>query len=152
MMSHAEVVQALATVDPAHPSLPAVLAIWRRHAAGLAALQAPGDGRFHQVLDDASTYLETSVTAMTLYSLATGVRGGWLDRATFAPVIEAAWAGLAAAVDADGTVTGICTGTGIGTDVAFYEARPTAYNISAPGLGSVFRAAVAYAAYLGQQH
>ena len=42
----------------------------------------------------------------------------------------------------------ICTGTGIGSDVAFYEARPTAYNVSAPGIGSVFRAAVAYSSWL----
>jgi rhamnogalacturonyl hydrolase YesR len=85
---------------------------------------------------------------MALYSLATGVRRGWLDRATFAPVIAAAWAGLNKAVDADGTVNGICEGTGIGTSVAFYEGRSTAYNVSAPGLGSVFRAAAAYALYL----
>ena len=148
MMSHAETAEALAAVDAAHPALPAVLAIWRAHAAGLARVQAPGDGRFHQVLDVPSTFLETSCTAMTLYSLATGVRRGWLDRATFAPVIDAAWAGLNKAVDADGTVTGICEGTGIGTSVAFYEARATAYNVSAPGLGSVFRAAAAYALYL----
>jgi rhamnogalacturonyl hydrolase YesR len=148
MMAHAEVAEAVAAVAPAHPQLPALLDIWRRHAAGLAAVQSAGDGRFHQVLDAPSTYLETSVTAMTVYSLVAGVLGGWLDRATFAPVIDAAWAGVAGAVAADGTVNDICTGTGIGSDVAFYEARPTAYNVSAPGIGSVFRAAVAYSSWL----
>ena len=148
MMAHAEAAEALAEVDPASPALPLLLDVWRRQATGIARLQAAGDGRFHQVLDQPSTFLETSVTTMTLYSLATGVRGGFLDRATYAQVIEAAWAGLALAVDSDGTVNGICTGTGIGTDVAFYETRPTAYNVSAPGLGSVFRAATAYARYL----
>lgn len=119
MMSHAEAVAAVAAVDRAHPSLPAMLDVWRRHAAGLAARQAPGDGRFHQVLDDETTFLETSVTSMTIFSLIEGVLGGWLEEAAYASVIDAAWAGLAKAVDADGTVNGICTGTGIGTDVAF---------------------------------
>ena len=48
--------------------------------------QAP-DGRWHQVLDVESTFLETSVTAMTIYSLVEGVLNGWLDDATFRPVI-----------------------------------------------------------------
>ena len=44
---------------------------------------------------------------------------------------------------ADGVVVDICSGTGIGNTVAFYEDRPTDYNASDPGLGSVFRAAIA---------
>ena len=144
MMAHAEVASTLAAVAPQHPLLPRIEAIWRAHAAGMAATQAAGDGRFHQVLNESSTFLETSVTAMAVYSLADGVVSGVLDRATFAPVIEAAWAGAAAQVQADGTVTGICEGTGVGTDVAFYEARSTAYGVSDPGIGSVWRAALAY--------
>ena len=151
MMAHAEVALALAAAQPPHAALPAVLAVWRRHAAALAALQPPAgaDARFHQVLDDASTFHETSVTAMACYSLATGVLGGFLDRAAFDGVLRAAWAGVAAAVDAaTGQVGGICEGTGIGENAAFYEARRTDWNISSPGLGSVFRCAVAMEAYL----
>jgi rhamnogalacturonyl hydrolase YesR len=143
MMAHAEVYSTLTAVAPNHPLLPQIAAIWRAHAAGMRAAQG-ADGRWHQVLDDASTYLETSVTAMAVYSLSDGVLGGALDRATFAPVVEAAWAGAAAQVQADGTVDGICEGTGIGADVAFYQARSTAYGVSDPGIGSVFRAALAY--------
>jgi len=153
MMAHAEVALALAAADPPHAALPAVLAVWRRHAGALAALAPPpggADTRWHQVLDNSSTFQETSVTAMTCYSLATGVLGGFLDRAEFDGVLRAAWAGVAAAVDAvTGQVQGICEGTGIGDDAAFYEARRTWWNISAPGLGSVFLCAVAMQAYLG---
>lgn len=153
MMAHAEVALALAAADPPHAALPAVLAVWRRHAGALAALAPPpggADTRWHQVLDNSSTFQETSVTAMTCYSLATGVLGGFLDRTEFDGVLRAAWAGVAAAVDAaTGQVQGICEGTGIGDDAAFYEARRTWWNISAPGLGSVFRCAVAMQAYLG---
>ena len=143
MMAHAEAVEAIAAVAPAHPQLAEVLRVWRLHVKGVAALHpADGDGRWHQVLDEPTTFLETSVTAMTVYSIATGVARGWLD-AGYAAVAKAGWAGVAGAVGADGVVAGICSGTGIGNTVAFYEARPTDYNASDPGLGAVFRAAIA---------
>lgn len=146
-MSHAEIVPMLSKVAPQHPLLPVVINIWKRQSAGLAAVQNSSDGRWHQVVNESSTFLETSATAMNLYSMATGVMGGWLDQATYDGVIRSAWAGLASTVGPDGTVSGICAGTGIGTDVAFYQNRPTAYASSSPGLGSVFRAALAYAQY-----
>lgn len=108
--------------------------------------QAP-DGRWHQVLDHPETYLETSVTAMALFALARGVLAGWLQHATYDAAIRRAWGGLAAQVAADGTVAGICSGTGVLTSVAQYQARPTSYLASAPGLGAVFRAALAFDAY-----
>ena len=147
MMSHAEIVGSLSLVWPDHPLLPALLDIWRSQAEALRSFQSPGDGRWHQVVNDTSTFLETSVTSMTLYSLIKGVLGGWLDAATFSPTIEAAWTGLLPQIQDDGTVTGICAGTGIEPNATAYEARPTAYNQSIPGLGSVFRAALAYQEY-----
>lgn len=145
MMSHADVVRAIAEVAPDHPQLPAVIAVWRKHAAAFVALQDAKDGRWHQVLDTPATFLETSVTAMVAYSLAEGVRGGWLDATIFTPVVRNAWRGISAQVAANGTVAGICAGTAIGADVEFYEERPTTYLGSAPGLGSIFRAALAVA-------
>ena len=145
MMAHAEAAGALAAVAPAHPQLPELLRVWRLHVAGFVATHdAAGDGRWHQVLDAPDTFLETSATAMAVYSIATGVAGGFLD-AGLAPLARAAWAGVAGAVGADGAVAGICEGTGIGNTVAFYEARSTAYNSSDPGIGAVFRAAIAIA-------
>lgn len=59
-----------------------------------------------------------------------------------------AWLGLAAQVASDGTVAGICEGTGILTSVAEYQARGTPFAVSSPGLGGVFRATLAYDAYV----
>lgn len=53
--------------------------------AGIAALQQPEDGRWHQVLDHPETFLETSATAMFMWSYITGVMGGFLDRETYDP-------------------------------------------------------------------
>lgn len=142
MMAHAEVMAAIEEVRPDHPSRADVLSMYTDHATAMASFQS-ADGRWHQVVNETSTYLETSVTAMTVFSIATGITQGWLDKHTFQGVIDKAWPSLAAQVQPDGTVSGICMGTGIETSVAQYEKRPTAYNVSQPGLGSVWRAALA---------
>jgi len=148
LLAHADVHAAVTAAAPGHPALPALRALWQSHAAGMLAVQpaagAGGDGRWRQVLDAPATFLETSVTAMAVYSLARGIAAGVLDDATYGAAVDAAWAGVAGAVAPDGSVAGICEGTGVGTDVAFYEARSTAYATSDPGIGSVLRAAIAY--------
>lgn len=146
MMAHVEVLAALDAVDPRHPLRPAILAIFQAHAAALARVQS-ADGRWHQVLNESGTYLETSATGMFVFALAEGVRRGWLDEATFGPVLQRAWPALAAQVPANGQVSGICIGTGVQTSVAAYQARPTDYAGSSPGLGSVFRAARSFFLY-----
>ena len=66
-----------------------------------------------QVIDDPGTFPETSCTSMTLYALARGVLQGWLTRdVTVDKAIMRAWDGLQSVVMADGTVHGICEGTG----------------------------------------
>lgn len=146
MMSAVETMLAVVAVSPSSPLLPQLLAALKSHADALVAVQS-ADGRWHQVLDDPSTFLETSVTAMTIYALCTAVNAQWLDRATYDASIQLAWSGMTSQVAADGTVDGICEGTGVETSVAAYEARGTDYTTSAPGIGSVLRAAIAYAQY-----
>ena len=118
------------------------LKIFQRQAAGLAKYQAPNDGRFHQVVNETTTFLETSATAMFLTSFIRGVMNNWLPYDDYKSVIENAWAGLVSTVQANGTVTGICDGTGIQANVADYERRPTSYLSSAGGgAGAVLYAA-----------
>ena len=51
--------------------------------------------------------------------------------------------GLVKTVNANGTVGGVCSGTGIQTNAEAYRTRPTSYLASGPGgLGSVLTAAV----------
>jgi len=118
--------------------------LFRAHVRGLAEVQAVGDGRWHQVLNNSDTFLETSSTAMYLWGMAEGVTRGWLTKAEFGTTIENAWNGLVKAVKDDGTVTGITEGTGIGPSAEWYNQRSTAYLSSCPGLGSVLRAFLAY--------
>jgi hypothetical protein len=149
MMSHIEVLKALkATSDTQYYSQ--VISLLQAHSKGLMEVQS-STGLWHQVLDQTSTYLETSATSMYLWSIAEGINEGWLDKAVYGPVVEKAWTGLQTTINAEGTVSGVCEGTGIGTTVQFYEDRGTSYLSSSPGLGSVFKAITAYARFTAKK-
>lgn len=94
LMSSAEVLAALyaSSTPAAIAARPAALAAFQAHAAALTKVQN-SDGRWHQVLDNQTTFLETSCTAMYTVAIVTGINAGWLDNATYSPVVVQAWAG-----------------------------------------------------------
>ena len=100
-----------------------VLEIYRKHVAALAKLQSD-DGSWRQVVDEPGSYRELTVTAMTTAALARGVRLGWIDRATYEPIVNRGWTAVAARVNADGTVRDVCSGTGVGPTKEYYLNRP----------------------------
>jgi unsaturated rhamnogalacturonyl hydrolase len=100
-----------------------VLEIYRRHMRALVAHQSD-DGTWRQVVDEPASYRELTVTAMTVAAMARGVRRGWLDRATFLPVITRGWQGVIARVGDDGSVRDVCSGTGAGPTKEYYLNRP----------------------------
>jgi unsaturated rhamnogalacturonyl hydrolase len=66
-----------------------------------------GDGLFHDILDDSTTFVETNAAQMLAYSIYRGIRGGWLNasyRAAADKMREAAHR----KVDAFGLVQGVC--------------------------------------------
>ena len=100
-----------------------LLEIYRKHTKALAAHQSD-DGSWRQVVDEPASYRELTVTAMIVASLARGVTHGWIDHATFDPIINRGWAAVAARVNADGTVKNVCAGTGAGPTKEYYLNRP----------------------------
>jgi unsaturated rhamnogalacturonyl hydrolase len=121
-----------------HPGRAAVLELYRAQVRGLAACQG-GEGLWHQLLDRPDTYLETSATAIYVYSIARGINRGWLDPVTYGPMVSLAWNAVAQKVNAQGQVEGVCVGTGMGFDPAFYSYRPTS-PLAAHGYGPVLLA------------
>jgi rhamnogalacturonyl hydrolase YesR len=114
-----------------HPRHAAVLAGYRRMMDALRQHQAP-TGLWRQLVDRPELWLESSGSAMFAFALVSGVREGWLDEATYAPVARRAWLGLVAQIDADGNVRDVSVGTGkalgeVGSDPGaqyrFYAAR-----------------------------
>jgi rhamnogalacturonyl hydrolase YesR len=100
-----------------------VVEIYRKHVSALAQLQSD-DGSWRQVLDEPSSYRELTVTAMTTAAMARGVRLGWIDRATYEPIVNRGWNAVAARVNPDGTVRDVCSGTGVGPTKEYYLNRP----------------------------
>jgi rhamnogalacturonyl hydrolase YesR len=99
-----------------------VLQSYRALMNGLVAHQAP-DGMWRQVVDEPGSYREFTVTAMVLTAMARGVRLGWIDAATFRPVVDRAWRGLLQRIAEDGTLMDVCTGTGSGPTKEYYLNR-----------------------------
>jgi unsaturated rhamnogalacturonyl hydrolase len=100
------------------------------------------DGSWRQVVDDPSSYLELSVTAMAVTAMARGVRLGWLDAATYRPVLERGWRAVVARIGPDGSVRDVCTSTGAGPTLAYYLERPTVTGMDDRGGGLVLTAAL----------
>jgi unsaturated rhamnogalacturonyl hydrolase len=90
--------------------------------AALAKLQRP-DGLWHTVLDDPTTYPESSVTAGVAYGVLKGIRLGYLDP-QYRPMAVKAIEALVSKIDAQGNVTLGSGGTPIFATVADYNKVP----------------------------
>ena len=88
----------------------------------LARLQHPS-GMWHTLLDDSSSYLETSATAGFGYGILKGIRLGHLD-ARYLPVATRALAAVLKQVDPQGVVQQVSYGTGLKSDLEYYRTIP----------------------------
>jgi rhamnogalacturonyl hydrolase YesR len=114
-------VELLAALPADHPRRAEVLAIFAAHAAALRRAQNPAGG-WHQLLDDPTTWLETSCTGMFVYGLARGVNERWLD-AAFAADARRGWSALTTKITPEGDIVDVCGSTDIG-DSTYYRNRP----------------------------
>ncbi|MBQ2196947.1 MAG: glycoside hydrolase family 88 protein [Prevotella sp.] len=133
-----------------HTSRNAILSLFKQHAIGLSKVQDK-DGFWHQLLDHSDTYLESSATAIYTYCLAHGINKGWIDPLSFGPVVQLAWHAVESSVNEKGQVEGVCVGTGMGFDPAFYAYRPV-HVMAAHGYGPVIWAGAEMIKMLQQQH
>lgn len=116
-------VELLEVLPDNYPNRDKVLALLRRHISGLSDYQS-GQGFWHQLIDRNDTYLETSATAIYVYSIARAINRGYVDAKVYGPRICLAWNAVASKVNKLGQVEGTCVGTGMGFDPAFYYYRP----------------------------
>ena len=108
-----------------------ILDTYRAQVETLKRLQAK-DGLWHTVLDDPSSYEETSGSAAIAAGILKGIRLGILDD-SYAACAQRAVEGLLANIDQDGTVLHVSGGTGIGMDKDHYKnilIAPMAYGQS----------------------
>jgi rhamnogalacturonyl hydrolase YesR len=126
-------VEVLEVLPKDHKGYNAVLEQLRAHIKGLASYQTR-EGFWHQLIDRSDSYQETSATAIYTYAIARAVNRGYVDAQMYGPMANLAWNAVASKVTANGQIEGICVGTGMAFDPAFYYFRPTSVK-AAHGYG-----------------
>ena len=94
-----------------HPAYPRLLASFRQHMAMLSRFQDE-NGMWRNVIDRPGAYSEYSATAMIAAAMVRGIRSGWLDRATYQPLVDNAWRAILLRTSVDGRLVDVCESTG----------------------------------------
>lgn len=81
------------------------------------------DGLWNQLVDDSTSWSETSSTGMFTYAMVVGVKKGWLNADEFVPVVRKAWIGLVGYITKRGDVAEVCEGTNKENNKEFYQQR-----------------------------
>jgi unsaturated rhamnogalacturonyl hydrolase len=115
-----------------HPKRAMLIKLLLRQIVGFSRYQ-DNSGMWHQLLDKPDSYLESSVTAMFVYTVAKAVNEGWINK-RFLNIAQNGWEGLSKKVTDDGQVQDICIGTSVEEDIRYYYNRPKETN-DTHGLG-----------------
>jgi len=108
--------KALGLVEVTHPSFMIIEGSLRDQLAALVRLQSP-EGLWHTVLDDDTSYLETSASA----GIATAVL---MQGRLYHKYSQLALQGILSRIKEDGTVTGVSAGTAVMNDIEGYRQVP----------------------------
>lgn len=110
-----------------HENYDRMIEILQNLAVGITDYQDASSGLWYQVVDKGSqngNWLETSGSAMFVYSLKKGIDEGYLDSATYMPVVEKGWAGLQTTITLDRSgqpvINNFVQGMGIKDNYATY--------------------------------
>ena len=71
------------------------------------------NGMWHQLIDDPTSWPETSCSAMFASAFIIGVKEGWLDANVYGPAARKAWLALVSYLDANADIREVCQGTNI---------------------------------------
>ncbi len=119
-------VEVLSAMPENHKDRAAILEVLRKMVAGVKALQRP-NGMWGQVPTEADMWDETSSTAMFAYSIARGVRRGYLPKEDL-QVATKAFAAVMRHVAPNGDILEVSEGTGIGENLDYYRNRRRPVN------------------------
>ena len=70
------------------------------------------NGMFREVVDYPGAYPEYSGTAMIATAMMRGIRKGWLDAATYRPIVDRAWQAILLRTSSDGRLFDVAESTG----------------------------------------
>ncbi|MGD8779391.1 MAG: glycoside hydrolase family 88 protein [Ignavibacteria bacterium] len=120
-----------------HPKRDELISLLQKHILGIAHYQSES-GLWHQLLDKADSYLETSCSAMFTYAIARAVNKGYIEP-RYITIAQRGWEGVMSTIREDGQIEGVCTGTVVSDDLVYYYKRPAPLN-DVHGIGFIILA------------
>lgn len=112
----------LSSLPKNHPEYQNILKGYSIMMASLLKYQSES-GMWRQLVDEPTSWEESSGTAMFTYAMVTGVKNGWLDKKNYAPVARKAWLALVSKIDDNADVSDVCEGTNKRNDKQYYFDR-----------------------------
>lgn len=110
-----------------NPHRPFFLDAYRKHIAAMIPHQDEM-GMWHQVVDHPESYREFTVTCMTTFAIARGMRRGWLDVKSHTPLVRRAWKSIQCRIGNGPDLVDVCTGTGKQPSFRRYLDRPANFG------------------------
>jgi unsaturated rhamnogalacturonyl hydrolase len=112
----------LRSLPEKHPRRERIMTAYQKMMAALLKYQDK-DGMWHQLIDQAEAWPETSSSGMFTFAMVTGVKNGWLDPETYAPAARKGWLALLTYLEPNGDIRNVCEGTGKKNDFKYYLDR-----------------------------
>lgn len=112
----------LSSLPENNPNRPGIMSGYKKMMASLLKYQAE-NGTWRQLIDEPESWSETSGTGMFAFAMITGVRNGWLDKATYGAAARKAWLGLISYIDNNDEIHEVCEGTNKKNDRQYYFDR-----------------------------
>jgi len=112
----------LSSLPANNPDRPRIMEGYKKMMASLLKYQAE-NGTWRQLIDTPESWTETSSTGMFTFAMITGVKKGWLDKATYGAAARKAWLGLVSYIDENAEVHEVCMGTNKKNDRQYYFDR-----------------------------
>jgi rhamnogalacturonyl hydrolase YesR len=94
-----------------HPEYSKLLAAFQKHMKALAERQDES-GMFREVVDYPGAYPEYSGTTMIATAMLRGIRRGWLEGATYQPIVDRSWQAILIRTASDGRLFDVAESTG----------------------------------------
>jgi unsaturated rhamnogalacturonyl hydrolase len=105
-----------------NPDRPRIMKGYQTMMSSLLAYQAPS-GMWRQLINEATSWEESSSTGMFAYAMVVGVKKGWLNKEKYAPAARKAWLGLVSYLNENADVKDVCEGTNKKNDKQYYLDR-----------------------------
>ena len=138
----------LLAIPAAHPLRAQIMSAYMQQMWALARCQ-DSSGMWHQLLDDKTTFIESSCTGMFVFALATGVDQGWLTADSFKVAAKKGWMALAGYFDPVNGLRNVCIGLSASSDRTVYTQHQQQTGDSHGTAGFIW-AATAMARWLGK--